>query len=138
LIQSRESTDSEDSDADAPAAATYKTHSSGIVDVLDDMKDKAEEELSSLRKAEGTAKHNFQMLKQSLEDQMADDSKQLDEEKAAKSQSDGEKAVAEVDLEKNTKSLQMLRPRLRQPMQTAWKQQLIMTPQLRLELRSSL
>jgi len=105
LIQSRESTDSEDSDADAPAAATYKTHSSGIVDVLDDMKDKAEEELSSLRKAEGTAKHNFQMLKQSLEDQMADDSKQLDEEKAAKSQSDGEKAAAEGDLEKTQKEL---------------------------------
>jgi len=107
LIQSRQTSDDDDAEAEtsAPAAASYKTHSSSIVDVLDDMKDKAEEELSSLRKAESTAKHNFQMLKQSLEDQIADDSKHLDQEKAAKSAADGEKAAAQGDLEKTQKDL---------------------------------
>ena len=35
-----------------PAAATYKSHSGGILDVLEDMKEKAEGQLSELRKAE--------------------------------------------------------------------------------------
>merc|ERR1711939_436120 len=55
----------------APAAAVYKTHSTSIVDVLEDLKDKAEAELADLRKAETNAQHNYDMLKQSLEDQKA-------------------------------------------------------------------
>ena len=39
------------------------------MDVLEDMKEKVEEQLVSLRKTEMNAKHNFAMLKQSLEDQ---------------------------------------------------------------------
>merc|ERR1719223_2295820 len=45
------------------------------------MKDKAESELDELRKAEGNAKHNFNMLKQSLEDQITADSTDLDQER---------------------------------------------------------
>ena len=52
----------------APAAAVYKTHSTSIVDVLEDLKDKAEGELADLRKAETNAQHNYDMLEQSLED----------------------------------------------------------------------
>ena len=48
------------------------------MDVLEDMKEKVEEQLASLRKTEMNAKHNFAMLKQSLEDQFKFDDKDED------------------------------------------------------------
>ncbi|CAK0853937.1 unnamed protein product, partial [Prorocentrum cordatum] len=45
----------EDEDSGAPDPAAYKTHSGGILDVLEDLKSKAEEELTALRKARATA-----------------------------------------------------------------------------------
>ena len=64
LVQGRQ----EDSEMGAPAAATYKSQSGGIVDVLEDLKEKAEAELAEARKAESSTKHNFNLMKQSLED----------------------------------------------------------------------
>merc|ERR1719502_103275 len=87
LVQSQQASENEDDELQAPgapAAAVYKTHSSSIFDVLEDLKEKAEGQLADLRKAESNAKHNYEMLKQSLEDQIAADTKALDEEKAAK------------------------------------------------------
>jgi hypothetical protein len=60
LVQ--QSANSDDEELGAPAAAVYKTHSSSIFDVLEDMKEKAEAQLDELRKAESTTKHNFNML----------------------------------------------------------------------------
>ena len=37
---------------------------------MEDMKEKAEGQLSDIRKAESSSRHNFEMLKQSLEDQI--------------------------------------------------------------------
>jgi len=51
LVQSQQGADSDDSDAGAPAAAVYQTHSTSIFDLLEDIKEKAEGELSALRKA---------------------------------------------------------------------------------------
>merc|ERR1719267_428202 len=79
----------------APDPAAYKTHSTSIVDVLEDLKEKAEAELSDLRKAETNTQHNFNMLKQSLEDQIAFDTKDMEEEKA----------TAEGDLAETVKAL---------------------------------
>merc|ERR1719182_382704 len=103
LVQSKQSDEEE---LAAPAAATYKSQSSGIVDVLEDLKEKAEGELSEARKAESTAKHNYGMMKQSLEDQMAADNKDLADEKAAKASSEEGKASAEGDLSVTVKDLQ--------------------------------
>jgi len=103
MVQSQ--SDDDDSEFGAPAAAVYESKSGGIVDVLADMKDKAESELDELRKAEGNAKHNFNMLKQSLEDQIAADSTDLDQEKAAKATSEETKATAEGDLAITNKDL---------------------------------
>jgi len=75
------------------------------VDVLDDLKEKAEEELADLRKAESGAKHNYNMLKQSLEDQISADQKDMDEEKAAKAAADETKATATGDLAETAKDL---------------------------------
>merc|ERR1712008_384478 len=55
--------DQGDEEFGAPAAAAYKAHSGGIIDVLEDMKEKAESQLAELRKAEEAAKHNYEMLK---------------------------------------------------------------------------
>merc|ERR1712032_350965 len=50
-------------------------------------------------KAESNSKHNYEMLKQSLEDQIAADTKDMDEEKAGKAEAEEGKAAAEGDLE---------------------------------------
>jgi len=106
LIQSQQGSQSDDDqEPGAPAAAAYKSHSSGIVDVLEDMKEKAEAELSDLRKEEKSSKHNYDMLKQSLEDQMAADTKDMEDEKAAKAEATEGKATAEGDLEETVKML---------------------------------
>ena len=47
------------------------SHSSNIVDVLSDFLDKAQTELDDTRHAESNVAHNFSMLQQSLEDQLA-------------------------------------------------------------------
>jgi len=89
----------------APAAAVYKSQSGGIIDVLEDMKEKAESQLAELRKAEGSAQHNYAMLKQSLEAQIAADEKDMKAEKASKAESEQTKAEATGDLEMATKEL---------------------------------
>jgi len=98
-------TDQTDEEFGAPAAASYKSQSGGIIEVLEDMKEKAESQLAELRKAEETAKHNYDMLKQSLESQIAADKKDMKEEKAGKAEAEEAKAEAEGDLEVTTKEL---------------------------------
>jgi len=75
------------------------------VDVLEDMKEKAEGELSDLRKAETASQHNFDMLKQSLSDQIAADTKDKTDEEAFKLESEQTKATAEGDLAATVKDL---------------------------------
>merc|ERR1711972_235444 len=73
FVQAQQGAEDDDMEFGAPTAAAYKSKSGGIVEILEDMKDKADAELSELRKAESTAKHNFDMMEQSLEDQMSAD-----------------------------------------------------------------
>merc|ERR1719352_2280353 len=105
LVQQKQASDDEDEELGAPAAAVYKSHSGGIFDVLEDMKEKAEGQLNDLRKAESTAKHNFNMLKQSLTDEMEADQKDMDEEKSLKAASEEQRATAEGDLAETVKEL---------------------------------
>merc|ERR1719407_440948 len=108
LVQSQDT----DSEAGAPAAATYKSQSGGIVDVLEDLKEKAEAELAEARKAESNAKHNYEMMKQSLEDQIAADTKDMNEEKAGKEEAAEGKATAEGDLATTVKELKAAKEEL--------------------------
>merc|ERR550537_2145546 len=107
LVQSNaaDSDSDDDSELGAPDPDAYKSHSGGILDVLEDMKEKAETQLNELRKAEMNAKHNYEMLKQSLTDQMAADNQELAESKASKAAATETKAVAEGDLAVTTKDL---------------------------------
>jgi len=90
----------DDSDADigAPAAAVYEGHSGDIVATLEGLLDKAQTQLDGARKTETTDLHNFEMLKQSLEDQIKFGKKELaDSHKALAAAGEG-KAAAEGDL----------------------------------------
>ena len=72
-----------------------KSHSGGILDVLEDMKETVEEQFASLRKTEVNAKHNFAMLKQSLEDQLKFGNKDVDDETVARTAASDPKPAAE-------------------------------------------
>jgi hypothetical protein len=89
----------------APAAQVYEGHSDGIIGTLEGLTEKAEGQLDDLRKAESTAKHNFNMLKQSLTDEIENDTKDMDEEKSLKAASEEQKATAEGDLAETVKEL---------------------------------
>jgi hypothetical protein len=103
LVQ--QSSAADDEELGAPAAAVYKTHSTSIFDVLEDMKEKAEGQLADLRKAESNTKHQYNMLKQSLEDEIEADTKDMDEEKSLKAATEENKANAEGDLAETVKEL---------------------------------
>merc|ERR550532_119177 len=83
LVQAQQGSEADDQEINAPDPAVYKTHSTNIIDVLEDLKEKAEEQLSNLRKAETNTKHNYEMLKQSLEDSVKADTKDKADETAA-------------------------------------------------------
>jgi len=105
LVQSHQSDDDDDSEYGAPAAASYKSHSSSIIDLLADMKEKAEGELSDLRKAESAAKQNFNMLKGSLDGQIGADNKDLTDNKNGLAAATEEKAASQGDLQGTTTDL---------------------------------
>jgi hypothetical protein len=101
LVQSHQeaSEDSEDSELGAPAAANYESKSGSIVTILEDMKDKAETQLSDLRKAEQTAKFNYEQLKQSIEDQVGNDNADMAAQKKKMAAAEEGKATATGELE---------------------------------------
>merc|ERR1719428_2746564 len=105
LMQNQQGTEDDDAELGAPDPAVYKSKSGGIVDVLNDMKEKAEEELSELRKAEMNTKHNYDMLKVSLTDSIKaaeHEKKEAEEDKAEATET---KAVAEGELVITNKDL---------------------------------
>jgi len=102
LLQSQ----SEDQDQDlelqpggAPDPASYKSQSGGIVATLEDMLEKAKAEHADAQKGEMNAKFDFDMLKQKLEDAVANGNKELGETKTEKAAAEEAKAVAEGELE---------------------------------------
>jgi len=89
----------------APDAAAYENQSGGILDVLEDMKDKAVGMRNDAQKAEMNSKHSFEMLEQSLKNEIAVDEKELNEAKQAKAAASEEKATAEGNLANTEKAL---------------------------------
>ncbi|CAK0885511.1 unnamed protein product [Prorocentrum cordatum] len=91
---------------DAVIQAVYEGHSGGIVDVLQSLLDKAQEQLDGARKTETADTHNFEMLKQSLEDSIKFGNKDLDDAKKGIAASGQAKATAEGDLAVTSKELE--------------------------------
>merc|ERR1740129_908098 len=104
LVQSQQTEDADD-ELGSPAAAAYKTHSGNILDVLEDLKEKAGGQLSDIRKAEVNTNHNFNLLKQSLEDQIAANTRHMNDEKADRAAAAGAKTASQSDLDMTTKEL---------------------------------
>merc|ERR1719389_224148 len=94
-----------DSDTGAPAAAVYEGHSDGIIGVLEGLTEKAETQLDKARKAESTSLQNYQMLKQSLTDEIEFANKDMDKAKKNLAESQESKAAAEGDLDVTSKDL---------------------------------
>jgi len=99
LLQAHQESEDQDSELGAPAAANYESKSGDIVSILEDMKDKAETQLSDLRKAEKTAKFNFDKLKQSIENQVGNDETDKAEQGKKMAAAVEGKATAEGELE---------------------------------------
>jgi len=103
LVQSHDTDD--DANFGAPAATVYGSHSGGILDTLESLLEKAEGQLDKTRKQETAAAHNFEMLKQSLEDEIKFANKDMAKAKTGIAQSAEKKATAEGDLDVTSKSL---------------------------------
>merc|ERR1719148_189521 len=103
LVQTQQA-DSDESTG-APAAAVYEGHSDGIIGTLEGLTEKADGQLDKARKTEATAVQNYQMLKQSLTDEIKFANKDMDKAKKGLSESQEKKAVATGDLEVTSKDL---------------------------------
>lgn len=103
LVQTQQASD--DSDMGAPDPAVYKGQSGGIIDTLGDLLEKAESQLNELRNKETASLHEFQALKQSLEDKIKYETKELAEAKQGIAASNEKKATAEGDLDMTSKNL---------------------------------
>jgi len=98
-------TDDADSAMGAPAAAVYEGQSGGIVGVLEGLTEKAEAQLEKASKAESSSLQNFQMLKQSLTDEVTFANKDMDAAKKNLAASQESKANAVGDLDTTSKDL---------------------------------
>jgi len=114
LVQERslEKTEESDSDADAdsllgaPAAATYESHSAGVMGTLQTLYDRAEAQLSKVREAEAVSRQNYQRLKQSIEDEIKLAKQDMHAAKAGAAESQEAASVATGDLEATSKDLE--------------------------------
>jgi len=101
LVQSN----SDDESEGAPDPAAYENQSGGVVGVLNDLLEKAQGELDAARTKEQADLQNFQMLHQSLSDEIKFANKEMDEAKKSKSESEESKATATGDLDVTTTDL---------------------------------
>jgi len=97
--------DDEDSSLGAPAASVYEGHSDGIIGVLEGLTEKAQGQLDKARKTEETSLQNYQMLKQSLTDEIEFAEKDMAKAKKNLAASQENKANAEGDLDVTSKDL---------------------------------
>mmetsp|Transcript_97834 Transcript_97834/g.262898 ORF Transcript_97834/g.262898 Transcript_97834/m.262898 type:complete len:682 (-) Transcript_97834:123-2168(-) len=92
-------------DLGALAGAVYESKSGNILETLQGLQEKAESQLDDARKKETTAVQNFEMLKQSLDDEIKFANKEMDEAKAEIAAASEKKAEAEGELEATSKEL---------------------------------
>merc|ERR1719247_3550597 len=104
LQNSQESADSSD-ELGAPAAAVYKGQSGGIIATMQDLYDKGEAQLAEARKKETQNVQAFEMLAQSLKDEIKFGNKDKDKASKALAASAEAKATAEGDLDVTSKDL---------------------------------
>ncbi|CAE7539398.1 BPM3 [Symbiodinium sp. CCMP2592] len=92
-------------DAQAPEPATYESKTGGVTEMLEDMLDKSKDQLMELRKKETEAKHSFEMVTQSLADEIKFAKAALEKAKKSQAEQARIKAEAEKDLQQTKISL---------------------------------
>merc|ERR1719356_1725850 len=105
LVQSSQKSEDDEDALGAPAGAIYESHSGGIIETLEDLLEKAQSQLADARKKETEALHSFEMLKQSLEDQIKFTTKDMGAAKKSMAESANSKATAEADLAMTSKGV---------------------------------
>jgi hypothetical protein len=105
FIQAAEDDGDDFLSASAPDAKAYESQSGSILDVLEDMKEKAMALKNDAEKAEMKSQHSFEMLAQSIKGELAADNKELNAAKTTKAASSEVKATAEADLGMTEKML---------------------------------
>merc|ERR1719476_686880 len=105
LVQSSQESASDESGVGAPDAAVYQGHSADIIDTLQGLLDKANAQLADARKTETANHQNFQMLQQSLEDEIKFGNSDKDKASKALAAASGAKATAEGALGVTNKDL---------------------------------
>jgi len=105
LVQNKASGESDEEELGAPDAAAYKGHSDGIVGTLEDLLEKAQAQLEKAQKTEAQNRNNYEMLKQSLEDEIKFANKDMSDAKKGLATSQEGKATATGDLAVTKKDL---------------------------------
>merc|ERR1719253_1072848 len=106
FLQSSQKAEDSDGEMGAPAAAAYEGQSGGIIDTMQDLMEKANAELDECRKKESEALHNYDMLKQSLTDEIEFANKDMADAKKGMAASSEKKSTAEGDLTVTKKDLE--------------------------------
>merc|ERR1719359_393638 len=94
-----------DEELGAPAGEVYESHSGDIVGTISDLLEKAETQLDKARNAEQKSLNDFQLLAQSLNDEISFAKKDMENTKKNLASSGEKKADAEGDLGATTKDL---------------------------------
>merc|ERR1719243_61423 len=92
-------------DVDAPAAAVFKSSSSGVVEALQNMHEKASAQLEEARDTETKNENAYQMMHQSISDEIKYGNEDLNKAKKGLAASAEAKASAEGDLSVTSKDL---------------------------------
>merc|ERR1719454_2057733 len=82
-----------------PDPTVFQSSSGGVLDLMNDVLEKAQAQVDSARATEQGDLQNFEMLKQSLTDENNFGNKEMSEAQKSKSESEEEKAIANGDLE---------------------------------------
>jgi len=85
-------------DSGAPAPEAYKSQSGNVIDLMEDMREKAEAQLRNARNTESKAQQNFDLLRQSLKQQIEQGNKDMKDEKSNKAAAEEKKATGEKNL----------------------------------------
>jgi len=102
----------QDAEAQPKKKKAYEPKAGGILEILKDLRSKAETLLKKLRKVEKDQKQNFDLLKMELEDLISNAKKDMESEKASKTENQKEKAEAEGALKVVVKQLKESRATL--------------------------
>merc|ERR1719217_1713986 len=99
------SQESEDESLGAPAAQVYKNKSGGIIETMQDLYEKGEAQLDEARKTETKNLQAYQMLAQSLKDEIKYANQDLEKAKKNLATSEEAEAAAQGDLDVTSKDL---------------------------------